>query len=336
VFPYRSPPLNTATDSVNPPAASLSSTSPSPSTRAAILALQSLTISTPSHLPITQRRSAWFSFGRKKTSAAAAADDVASTVVKELEPRTKDRLANQLRGGRVESDSIFSDELAESDKKSAQAKAEADAESVAGGGLNRDREVLARAVDPDPRSRVRWERKMVVRHVVKATDPFSKESRQARIRRTEKELHEKSPWLATSVKKLVHLSRQIAGKSVDEALVQMRYSKKKMAKEIAYQIELARDRAIVERGMGLGAVVKGQEGEGRNVVEKIQTKDGKHIEVEDPTKLYIAQSWVERGPWRGYRKSPRARGRMDILKKPSTSESLFVVHVIYGRLTLLS
>ena len=185
-------------------------------------------------------------------------------------------------------------------------------------------------MDPDPRSRVRWERKMVVRHVTKATDPFSRESRAARIRRTEKELHEKSPWLATSVKKLVHLSRQIAGKSVDEALVQMRYSKKKMAKEIAYQIELARDRAIVERGMGLGAVGK----EGPKVVEKIQTKDGKHVEVEDPTKLYIAQSWVERGPWRGFRKSPRARGRIDMLKKPSTSELSFVVRAKFGSLTL--
>lgn len=163
---------------------------------------------------------------------------------------------------------------------------------------------------------------MVIRHVAKATDPFSRESRLARIRRTEKELHEKSPWLPTSVKKLVHLSRQIAGKSVDDALVQMRYSKKKMAKEIAYQLELARDRAIVERGMGLGRVkTEGQEEDARRVVEKIQTKDGKHIEVDDLTKLYVAQSWVERGPWRGFRKSPRARGRMDLIQRPSTSKS---------------
>lgn len=195
------------------------------------------------------------------------------------------------------------------------------------GGLNRGKDVLARALDPDPRSRVRWERKMVIRHVARATDPFSRESRLAKIKRTEKQLHEKSPWLGTSVKKLVHLSRQIAGKTVEDALVQMRYSKKKMAKEIAYQLELARDRAVVERGMGLGAVKvqsenapeEGQKGE-RRVVQQIKTKDGKHIEIDDPTKLYIAQSWVERGPLRGYRKSPRARGRMDLIKKPSTSE----------------
>jgi ribosomal protein L22 len=250
---------------------------------------------------------------------------VAANLVKELNPQdakaTQMRLAKQLRGGRVESESIFSDELAESDKQ-AKAKADAERESpAAGGGLNRDKDVLARAVDPDPLSRVRWQRKMVIRHVTKSTDPFSREPRSARIRRTEKELREKSPWLATSVKKLVHLSRQIAGKSVDEALVQMRFSKKKMAKEVAYQLELARDRAIVERGMGLGgaAAAKGGEEAGSKVVEKIQTKDGKHIEVADPTKLYVAQSWVERGPLRGVRKSPRARGRIDRLNKPSTS-----------------
>jgi ribosomal protein L22 len=76
-------------------------------------------------------------------------------------------------------------------------------------------------------------------------------------------------------------------------------------------------------------VKKGEEGE-RKVVEKIQTKDGKHIEVEDPTKLYIAQSWVERGPWRGFIKSPRARGRMDRIMKPSTSKSLLYVDTMSG------
>lgn len=305
-----------ATNHLDKAAASPSS---STSTRA-LLALQHLSICSPSLLPVTQKRNAWFSFGRKK----AAADDIesAANVVKELKPdqrETQMRLARQIRGGRVESDSIFSDEIEQAEAQRKQAAAEA--EGAAAGGLNRSKDVLARAVDPDPRSRVRWERKMVIRHVTKSTNPFSREPRLAKIKRTEKELHEKSPWLPTSVKKLVHLSRQIAGKSVEDALVQMRYSKKKMAKEIAYQLELARDRAVVERGMGLGGVkVEGQE-EGRRVIEKIQTKDGKHIEVEDPTKLYIAQSWVERGPWRGFRKSPRARGRMDLIKRPSTSKT---------------
>lgn len=251
--------------------------------------------------------------------------DEIESVSKELLPSDhRQKLQRQVRGGRIEPESIFSDEVEQAEKKT---KADDEAAHEITGGLNRGKDVLARAIDPDPRSRVRWERKMVIRHVAKATDPFSREPRLARIKRTEKELHEKSPWLGTSVKKLVHLSRQIAGKTVEDALVQMRYSKKKMAKEIAYQLELARDRAIVERGMGLGAVKvqsenaaeEGQKDE-RKEVQQIKTKDGKYIKIDDPTKLYVAQSWVERGPLRGYRKSPRARGRMDLIKKPSTSE----------------
>jgi ribosomal protein L22 len=228
--------------------------------------------------------------------------------------------------GKVESDSIFSDELASTAPPSAtpQADSAGEAESQ----MDRSKEGLARAVDPDPLNRARWQRKMVIRHVAKATDPFSKESRAARIKRTEREVRQKSHFLPTSVKKLVHLARQIAGKPVEEALVQMQYSKKKMAREIALQLEIARDRAIVERGMGLGKVKVAAEEEGTKAVEgdvvttvqKIQTKDRKWLEIDDPTRMYVAQAWVERGPWRGMQMSPRARGRADRILKPSTGE----------------
>ncbi|KAB5539277.1 ribosomal protein L22/L17 [Coniochaeta sp. 2T2.1] len=284
------------------------------------LALQHLSLSqtsTSSLLPLTQRRTAWFSFGKKKGPQPASLEPLSKELASSTAAATDARMQRALRGGQLAQDSIFSDEAAAD-----AARAAKDVTPVAEDmsmGLNRDRSVLARATDPDPKGRARWERKMVIRHVAKATDPFSKESRQARILRTEKELRQRSAWMPTSVKKLVHLSRQIAGKSVEEALVQMRYSKKKMAKEVAYQIELARDRAVVERGMGIGGGVKREAEEAeRKVVEKIVTKDGRHVEVEDPTSLYIAQSWVERGPWRGHRKSPRARGRMDLIKRPST------------------
>lgn len=235
------------------------------------------------------------------------------------------KLYQQVKGGRIDTESIFGDEVAAAEAKAA-AGPERDPSRMEGG-LNRSRDVLARALDPDPRGRVRWERKMVIRHVAEATDPWSRESRAARIARTERQFHGKSPFLGTSVKKMMHLARQVAGKTVEDALVQMRYSKKKMAKEIAYQIELARDRAVVERGMGLGGVkakVEGGEGgkEERKEVQQIKTKDGKFIEVEDLSKLYIAQSWVERGPLRGVRAYPRARGRIDAWEKPSTSKLL--------------
>lgn len=181
--------------------------------------------------------------------------------------------------------------------------------------------------------------------------------------------------MPTSTKKLVHLAHQIAGKTVEDALAQMRYSKKKMAKEIAWHLETARDRAIVERGMGLGKVkaiapeelAEGQPTDGKEneadvakaieakatekidrdavVVEEsdqepviavqakkaqggkespleIQNKAGKWLKIDDPTKMYIAQAWVGKGPWRGRRLLPRARGRADVIYRPSASELL--------------
>ena len=208
------------------------------------------------------------------------------------------------------------------------------------------REHLARAVDPDPRSRVRWERKMLIRQVHRGTDPFSREPRAAVIARTERRLTSKSPWLATSTKKLVHLAHQIQGKTVSEALVQMRFSKKKMAQEVRYQLEVARDLAVVERGMGLGraaaaaaaaAAAGGGEGadealgikgsaDGKTV--EIQTKDGKWVKVNDPTSMYIAEAWVNRGPLRGKIPDYRARGRMNIKKRPTTSEFSLVLPLL--------
>ncbi len=199
------------------------------------------------------------------------------------------------------------------------------------------REHLARAVDPDPRSRVRWERKMLIRQVHRGTDPFSREPRAAVIARTERQVTSKSPWLPTSTKKLVHLAHQIQGKTVADALVQMRFSKKKMAQEVGYQLEIARDLAVVERGMGLGraaAAAAAAEGaadealgikgspDGKTV--EILTKDGKWVKVDDPTRMYIAEAWVNRGPLRGKIPDYRARGRMNIKKRPTTSK-LFIL-----------
>jgi ribosomal protein L22 len=47
---------------------------------------------------------------------------------------------------------------------------------------------------------------------------------------------------------------QIAGKTVEEALVQLRFSKKKVARDVWKGLKMARDEAIVARGMGLGKV----------------------------------------------------------------------------------
>lgn len=213
------------------------------------------------------------------------------------------------------------------------------------------REHMARHADPDPRSRVRWERKMLIRAVQRGTNPWSREPREARIARTERQYTSRSPWLPTSTKKLVHLARQIQGKTLEEALVQMRFSKKKYAQEVKYQLELARDFAIVERGMGLGSVQKKekeQEGEGKAQQEsgendnnnnnaisssssssghggngkviEIQDKNGRWIKIDDPTRMYVAEAWVNRGPVRGILPDYRARGRVNPLRLPSASK----------------
>ncbi|KAK3395224.1 ribosomal protein L22/L17 [Podospora didyma] len=176
------------------------------------------------------------------------------------------------------------------------------------------KEHMARAVDPDPRSRVRWERKMAIREVTRGTNAFSTEPRKARIARTERVLTNKSPWLPTSVKKLVMLARQIKGKRVDDALVQMKFSKKKMAREVTVSLKESRDQAIAERGMGLGL-------RGGDAIH-YQDKDGKHMTVTDPSTMYVAEAWVNRGPWRGIQPEYRARGNINRLMKPSTSISI--------------
>lgn len=184
------------------------------------------------------------------------------------------------------------------------------------------REHYARAVDPDPRSRVRWERKMVIRRVHAGTDAFSREPRAALLKRTERESRMASPWLPTSVKKLVMLARQVAGKPVDEALTQMRYSKKKMAAEVRAELEKAMELAVVARGMGLGASSATDKSGKKREPVRIKTKDGKWMDVADPTKVYIAEAFVNRGPWRFRRLVAGSRGRSSIHFSPATSECL--------------
>lgn len=174
-------------------------------------------------------------------------------------------------------------------------------------------------VDPDPRSRLRWERKMVIRHVTRALDPRGGETKQERIQRTERELLSKSPWIATSYKKLGMLARQIAGKTLGEARMQMKLSRKKHAAEVLYQLDLARDTAMVERGMGLGRL----NGEFKPDAEKKRIRDkrsGKWVDIQDPTRMYVDEVWVNRGPWRGKKPNFRARGRVDIIQMPQASK----------------
>ena len=138
-------------------------------------------------------------------------------------------------------------------------------------------------------------------------------SRTQKLKRTERECLSKSHFIKTSVKKLGPLARQIAGKSVEDAIVQMQFSKKKAAKSVREHLEHARNEAIVRRGMGLGEVDGGKE-----EPVQIETKDGRRRTVTDRTGMYIDEAWVGRGPY-GREPEYRARGRVNILRPPVTS-----------------
>jgi ribosomal protein L22 len=176
--------------------------------------------------------------------------------------------------------------------------------------LSRNPESMAAALDPDPEGRKRWERKMVIREIHKR----GRWTRTQLLKKQERELVSKSHDFKTSVKKLVPLAKQIAGKTVEEAIIQMRFSKKKAAKDVKEHLEHARNEAIVRRGMGLGQV-NGKEFK----PVKIQTKDGKRIKVEDPTTLYVDQAWCGRGLF-GRTPEYRARGKINIMKNRTTSK----------------
>lgn len=220
----------------------------------------------------------------------------------------------------------------------------------------RDPAIMAAALDPDPVSRIAYERRMVMKNVRNSRVPPTKAQILAR---TERQSMSKSPLIKTSMKKLMPLARQIAGKPIDEAIVQMRYSTKKAAADVRKHLEFARDEAIVKRGMGLGpaqrkimareqqqggaVVVKHSDGETRteNVNDEnnlederdlemvrepdregwyVEDRDGHKRWVEDQTDIYVDQAWVTKGPYE-QGTLHRARGRVDRLMKPWTGPS---------------
>ncbi|KAI9881506.1 MAG: 54S ribosomal protein L22, mitochondrial [Pleopsidium flavum] len=177
----------------------------------------------------------------------------------------------------------------------------------------RDPANMAAALDPDPDSRKRWQRKMVIRDI-RGRYRLSKTEK---IMRAERQSLSKSHMLKTSVKKLGPLARQIAGKPIEAAIVQMRFSKKLAAREVKKHLVHARNEAIVRRGMGLGEA-EGKKGEGK---VHIELKNGKKKIVHDRTGIYVDQAWVGRGTY-GREPDHRARGQINIMQNPYTSELL--------------
>lgn len=181
--------------------------------------------------------------------------------------------------------------------------------------------------DPNPVKRVQWLQKMATR-LVRHRGRLSKGDK---ILRTERFDVSKSPFIKTSVKKLGPLARQIAGKPLEEAMVQMRFSKKRAARDVLKHLEYARNKAIVEKQMGIAldiptpdGVAKKEEqlGDGKALV--IEDKKGKRRKIEDRSSVYIDQAWVGRGKYQ-FGTDYRARGQAYKLHLPYTSECLSVI-----------
>ncbi|KAL1981759.1 hypothetical protein VTN96DRAFT_2186 [Rasamsonia emersonii] len=227
------------------------------------------------------------------------------------------------REGRLSSDSIFAEDeatpkLSPSGRTPARVQAALEAEQPAAERLeDRDRNRMSMVLDPRPKARIRWERKMVIRAIRKRGRLTKKEV----LMRTEREALVKSHWFKTSVKKLGPLARQIAGKNIDEAILQMQFSKKKVAKDVMEHLKHAKNVAIVRHGMGLGHVT----GEAKSLPKPITVtlKSGERKEITDPTSIYIAQAWVNRGPY-DVDYDYRARGQINILRPPYTSLSVLL------------
>lgn len=196
-----------------------------------------------------------------------------------------------------------------------------------------EKRLLSVNIDPDPAARRRLERKLVIKGVSK----HGRMTKAAKIARTERSSVYQSQLLPTSVKKMQKILRQIAGKTVSEALVQLRFSPKKIARDILKGLIIAQDEAIAGRGMGLGDTqalkkwieqrnevastlsdLNEQTPKPKGTSKVIELKDGKKKLVRDPTEIYIDQAWCNRGESWG---SPefRARGRVNMLTHRTTS-----------------
>lgn len=151
--------------------------------------------------------------------------------------------------GKLGPDSIFAGEYLPQDLKSEEEEEEDKARQY-----KRERPMahrspsnMAAALDPNPTARTRWQRMMVIRNIRHK----GRLTREMKIARSERSHMSKSSKFKTSVKKLMPLARQIAGKSIDDAILQMRFSKKKVAKEIQKHLIQARNEAVVMKGMGI-------------------------------------------------------------------------------------
>jgi ribosomal protein L22 len=176
-----------------------------------------------------------------------------------------------------------------------------------------DPEALMNVLEPEPGKTMAWRRKKLIQQI-RVRGGLTKEQQ---LKRTERECIVPSAMFKTSTKKMMHLARQIAGKPIDEAIVQMQLSKKKVAQDIRQHLEYARNLAIVSRGMGLG---KAEDRMGEPM--EIELKDGKRKVIKDQTGIYVDQAWVNKGE---ETMTPEYRGRGRVFRLTHRQASMFLL-----------
>ncbi|KAL9114682.1 MAG: hypothetical protein Q9227_001360 [Pyrenula ochraceoflavens] len=212
--------------------------------------------------------------------------------------------------------------------------------------VQREAAVYSSVLNPRPDSRLKWQRKMVVRSVRRR----GRLTKEERLLRTERSSLSKSHFFKTSIKKLAPLARQIAGKPIDEAILQMQYSKKKAARDVLKHLMNSKNEAIVRSGMGLGLDMPSEDSKpepassdslpaGKKAREVAYSQNSQIISPRplrkaepplrteaskvDPFQVYISQAWVNRGPYTGEVEC-RAMGRSNLLRHPSTGLSVLL------------
>ena len=223
---------------------------------------------------------------------------------------------HETAGSLSTTDSIFGEE-AEQSAVSAAKETPSEAEQDTNPFANRSYENMQMALDPNPKSRNHWLKKKIA-HDIRHRGRLSKSEK---ILRTERQAMIRSHWFETSLKKLGPLARQIAGKNIDEAIVQMQFSKKKAAKDVLGHLEHARNEAITRWGMGLTP----EPGDPLAPSDPITVtfKNGQRKKITNPTSIYIAQAWVNRGSFTRDQEY-RARGQVNIINHPSTALGLLL------------
>lgn len=252
-----------------------------------------------------------------------------------------------LQMGDLAPNSIFADEALRDESEAAAAEPGPIAEKDSK--ISKPEPMASQVVlNPRPKARALWHRRMIVRSIRRR----GRLTKEQKILRTERFSLSKSHFFKTSIKKLAPLARQIAGKPIDEAILQMRFSKKKAARDVLDHLRHAKNEAIVRKGIGLSlqsSIEKAESSASSNHPSshsksitsktkvsllppspilsprrpKLQASRPRYLSKADLSKIYISQAWVNRGP---YGKEPeyRAMGRTNLLRPPHTGISVLL------------